>query len=389
MNNVSKQKKQEIPWIHCMISIIVPIYNADTSLERCINSILRQSYADFELILVNDGSKDSSENICLDFKRVDNRIIYIKKENGGVSSARNVGLRQACGEYVTFIDSDDYVEENYLEQLMIGATCDFVLSGFHSTEGISFVPRRAFIDENSYKEKIPQLVSHPYLLYTPWAKLYKSSLLKKANLIFDESLRLYEDTIFVLTYLAICTSISIIPYAGYEYIGSWGGVSKYKLSQKEVEYRCKLEYDVLTKIEKKYNCHIDKYYRCYAINYLDGLIRKHTDRYCLELYQKYHTPEETNIFLHDIYFFPSYNILRKLKNVCGHVSRQERLAYLESLHHFFTLPIAEMNFNKWNEKLLYVLIKCNHLKSAFVLLKSMFIIKSMNVKKWKKAIREY
>lgn len=80
MNNVSKQKKQEIPWIHCMISIIVPIYNADTSLERCINSILRQSYADFELILVNDGSKDSSENICLDFKRVDNRIIYIKKK---------------------------------------------------------------------------------------------------------------------------------------------------------------------------------------------------------------------------------------------------------------------------------------------------------------------
>lgn len=367
-----------------MISIIVPIYNAETSLEKCLNSILRQSYADFELILVNDGSKDSSENICLDFKRTDNRIIYIRKENGGVSSARNLGLRQVRGEYVTFIDSDDYVEEDYLDRLMTGATCDLVLSGFHSTEGISFVPNRAFIDKNSYKEKVPQLVSHPYLLYTPWAKLYKCSLLKKANLIFDESLRLYEDTIFVLTYLSFCTSISIIPYAGYEYIGSWGGVSKYKLSQKEVEYRCKLEYEVLTKIENKYNCHIDKYYRCYAVNYLDGLVRKHTDRYCLELYQKYHTREETNIFLHDIYFFPSYDILRKLKNNSGHVNWQERLAYLVNLHHFFTIPIAEMNFNKWDEKLLYALIKKNHLKSVLVLLKSMFIIKSMIVKNGKK-----
>ena len=97
-------------------------------------------------------------------------------------------------------------------------------------------------------------------------------------------------------------------------------------------------------------------------------------------HQKSRKPHGCAIF----YFFPSYNILRKLKNVCGHVSRQDRLAYLESLHHFFTLPIAEMNFNKWNEKLLYVLIKCNHLKSAFVLLKLMFIIKSMNVKNGKK-----
>lgn len=367
-----------------MISIIVPIYNAEKSLNRCLKSILNQSYSDFELILVNDGSKDSSEEICLAFKRADNRIIYIKKENAGVSSARNLGLRQIRGEYVTFIDSDDYIQEGYLEKLLSGANSDFVLSGFHSTERISYVPNSAFIEKSSFKDKIPQLVDHPYLLYTPWAKLYKSSLLKKSNLFFDESLRLYEDTIFVLTYLSICESISIIPYAGYEYIGSWGGISKYKLSQKEVEHRCKLEYDVLTNIEKKYCCHINKYHRCYAVNYLDELYKKYTDRYCLELYRKYHTQEETNVFLRDIYSFPTYDALRKLKNDFGHISQQESLSYLEDLHHFFTIPSGEMNFNKWNEKLLYALIKTNHLKSVFVLLKLMCIFKSVILENEKK-----
>ncbi|MBO5530138.1 MAG: glycosyltransferase family 2 protein [Bacilli bacterium] len=95
-----------------LFSIIIPIYNSANTLERCIDSIIKQDYKNLEIILVNDGSKDNSLKICEKYKKMDNRIILINKENGGVSSARNEGLKIAKGEYISFVDSDDYIEKN-------------------------------------------------------------------------------------------------------------------------------------------------------------------------------------------------------------------------------------------------------------------------------------
>lgn len=100
------------------ISVIVPVYNVELYLERCIKSILCQTYKDFELLLVDDGSPDKSGEICDHYQNIDSRIRVIHKENGGLSDARNVGVRAATGEYVTFVDSDDYVKENYIEYLV-------------------------------------------------------------------------------------------------------------------------------------------------------------------------------------------------------------------------------------------------------------------------------
>ena len=116
---------------NALISVIVPVYNVENYLYKCISSIITQSYGNFELILIDDGSIDKSGEICDSFSEKDNRIKVIHKVNEGVSSARNYGLKQARGEYICFVDSDDYVLNDYLLNLINCADKDinFVLSG--------------------------------------------------------------------------------------------------------------------------------------------------------------------------------------------------------------------------------------------------------------------
>lgn len=101
------------------ISVIVPVYNAERYLHRCVDSILSQTFSNFELLLINDGSKDSSGAICDEYAAKDPRVRVFHKENGGVSSARNLGLDNACGEWIAFVDSDDWISENYLESMLV------------------------------------------------------------------------------------------------------------------------------------------------------------------------------------------------------------------------------------------------------------------------------
>ena len=100
-----------------LISIIVPVYNVENYLKRCLDSIIKQSYSNLEIILINDGSKDNSEKICLEYAKKDNRIKYFKKENGGAASARNLGLKKASGKYIGFVDSDDMIHEDMFKVL--------------------------------------------------------------------------------------------------------------------------------------------------------------------------------------------------------------------------------------------------------------------------------
>lgn len=117
-----------------LVSIIVPVYNSEETLARCINSILDQQYRNIEVILVNDGSTDNSLNICREFAETDSRIIVIDKENTGVSDTRNRGIAQATGKYLHFVDSDDWIAENAVKVLvdrMQETGCDLVISGFY------------------------------------------------------------------------------------------------------------------------------------------------------------------------------------------------------------------------------------------------------------------
>lgn len=192
-----------------MVSIIVPAYNCIKSLEYCARSIQQQTYTDFELILVDDGSIDGSGKLCDKFAAADSRIKVIHKPNGGVSSARNVGIDAATGEYVTFCDSDDYLEPDYLENLVQAAEsnpdCGHIWCCFQTVTGYqkeNAAPN--YISEESvlyYTLKDYMTLHEMWLDTGPWNKLYTAKIVKESGLHFSEDLSLGEDWLFNLAYI--------------------------------------------------------------------------------------------------------------------------------------------------------------------------------------------
>lgn len=129
------------------VSIIVPCYSVASKLTRCVRNLLAQTFTDWELILVDDGSTDNTWDICNSFTKNKAHIHAVHKENGGVSSARNAGIEIAKGEFITFIDADDYVKPDYLQKLVEGQEADLVLCGFRSSMGIDFTPEPQYLVE--------------------------------------------------------------------------------------------------------------------------------------------------------------------------------------------------------------------------------------------------
>lgn len=204
-----------------MISIIIPVYNSEKTLKRCVDSILNQTFnRDIEILLVNDGSKDSSESICLEYQNNDKRIKYFKKENGGVSSARNLGIYEAKGEYIAFVDSDDYVEPNMYEIMLNKISkdgSDIVICGYN--EIYSDTQRK--INVHPYyannKTEIAKFVAENFnkaIVSSPWNKIFKKKLIKN---FYDEKISLGEDLLFNIQYFKNVTSITVINEALYDY----------------------------------------------------------------------------------------------------------------------------------------------------------------------------
>lgn len=207
-----------------MISVIVPIYNVEKYLERCVNSILNQTYKNIEIILVNDGSPDQCLNICKKYKNTDKRIKIIDKKNGGLSSARNAGLDIAQGEYISFIDSDDWIEMDFLEVLRTNliksdsdiAQCEFkkvydnniknkdLENKTYNTEKISNIKAL----ENLYNENYISTVVF-------WNKLYKKEIF--TNLRFKEGI-INEDEDLIYKVLYKSKSIINVKIKLYNYL---------------------------------------------------------------------------------------------------------------------------------------------------------------------------
>ena len=203
------------------ISIIVPVYNVEKYLNKCIESLVAQTYKDLEIILVDDGSKDNCPQMCDEWAIEDNRIKVIHKANGGVSSARNAGLNVATGEYIQFVDSDDYLELNACEILageMYEKNVDLVVSDYYS-HGFT---RKKIIIQNFVEEDEETAFMQLYknaLFAFPWNKLYKKELIKN---YFSNKLKYSEDFLFNCEYLANCKKISCINNCIYNYVAVKG-----------------------------------------------------------------------------------------------------------------------------------------------------------------------
>ncbi len=213
-----------------LISIVIPIYNAEKYLEECLNSIKNQTYKNFEVIMVNDGSKDDSETICMNFLRSDSRFRYLKKENVGVSSARNVGLDNVEGDYITFIDADDWVDENYLDLLITTVEknhSDIVVSSYKQFNNIDVFYLRAYSLQEKYLlnfEKMnrddfltifPKLMSANVCFNNAVAKLFRKELVN--DLRFDTSIKYGEDLDFYFRLYLNVDSISYVDEPTYVY----------------------------------------------------------------------------------------------------------------------------------------------------------------------------
>lgn len=195
------------------ISIIVPVYNAEKTLHRCVNSIINQSYKCWELLLVNDGSTDNSATICDEYALLDKRIKVFHKKNEGVSCARNVGVDNATGEWITFVDSDDWLDSEALFYYKQEEDVDLVLSAIFSHEKgkcNKIILEKMKCHQLNTIGRVLSLLNNYVGLTTPWAKLLKKSILLNHNLRFDEKIVSGEDTLFIYKYLYYINSISCV-----------------------------------------------------------------------------------------------------------------------------------------------------------------------------------
>lgn len=201
-----------------LVSVILPVYNGERNISSILQSMLNQVYKDWELIIVDDGSKDETGRICHQFQENDNRINYFQKDNGGVSSARNFGLNKANGDWIVFIDADDEVSDKYLFDLVSNIKPKgLIIQGYKKIEK----NKHFNIDFGSFlniTEK-ESLFDHYNILEKgfPWNKIFDNNLIKDNNLRFNENLSYSEDLVFLLQYLVYADSVSFISGTNYIY----------------------------------------------------------------------------------------------------------------------------------------------------------------------------
>lgn len=205
-----------------LVSVIVPVYNAEKTLKRCVDSLLNQSYKEIQIVLVDDGSKDQSLSLCEKFAKEDARVLVVKKENGGVSSARNYGIERSRGKYIMFLDSDDWFEENMVEhyvRLIREKNVGVVIGGLQGT----------YVDnQESFIKRLPIYGKKDTALWNVicdssemfgyiGGKMFRKDIIDAALIRFNEKMYAQEDLDFCLSYYAEIETFYLTDYVGYRY----------------------------------------------------------------------------------------------------------------------------------------------------------------------------
>lgn len=251
-----------------LVSVIIPVYNGEKFLSRCIESVINQSHRELEIILIDDGSKDSSGAICDEYAKIDSRIRVIHNTNSGVAATRNIGIKEAMGDYISFVDSDDYIAPNMLETLVAKAgehNSDIVMCKYYiDNSGDITCASMQYEDSYDGAESVKNGLLYRYYtddhsgLYSLWNKLIKKSVYSTNNILFDTSLKRGEDAWFLFQCLKHCKRVDYVPEAFYYYYqnknsimhtvyddqyAQWVGMRKRLLNENE-ELEFIIDYDL-------------------------------------------------------------------------------------------------------------------------------------------------
>ena len=266
------------------ISIIVPVYNVEEYIHRCIDSILAQTFTDFELILVNDGSPDQCGKICDEYAENDSRIKVIHKKNGGLSDARNAGLEIAQGEYIGFVDSDDYIEHDMYEKLIEACKEDnsqLAMCGRYKVLGEELKPMFSFKGRKIWqsREAIEKLLTWDNIDSSAWDKLFSRNLFEELRFPVGK----YNEDIYIMTQIIHqAGKIVHIGDAKYYYFHRLDSITTENFSEKKLDL---LEANQkVTELVKKYYPHLEmkvESFNLKGIIYLSGLLQ---DKHCKKEY---------------------------------------------------------------------------------------------------------
>lgn len=218
------------------ISVIVPVYNAERFLEKCIRSIMASTLKEIEIICVNDGSKDKSIDILRNLEKEDNRIIVIDKENEGASKARNIGIDMAKGEYIAFVDSDDFIDDSMyvcMYDIAYKNNSDIVICGASRLDE-NYNLRKTFLPKE-HKKNLEYIERFGGTLFnSPWNKLYKNSIIKNNNVSFPTDTHMGEDMVFNVKAFYFARKINVIKKSFYNYYDNLSSAVHTPTKKKEI-----------------------------------------------------------------------------------------------------------------------------------------------------------
>ena len=361
-----------------LVSIIVPVYKAEQWLHRCVDSILAQTMTDFELLLIDDGSPDKSGEICDDYATKDSRIRVFHKENGGVSSARNLGLDNAQGEWISFIDADDWVEKEYLAGLTEKLDADFITGGLKATNGwVDYSDERFFVGKEI--EHFIKDYSLTCFVRAACGKLIRRKIIEDNKLRFDVKIRSGEDTIFNKKVLFYSDSVCIVNQLNYNYFidSNISIQDKYSLSMEEVESTLTILSSVNNLLNKRFGiCCDENEYKVYFLQFLNyNDILKEGIKCYYNLCAKFYSNMTMSILYSDSILSPICKGIVKLKEFYLNGKIEEVKIFFEKLRKFYLGMPWFVKFQYKDFYLWYFLIKCGWWHFFNFLMKSYYRIK--------------
>ena len=335
-----------------MISVIIPAYNAAKTIVCCVESLLSQTYQDWELIIMDDGSTDNTLDVCQSFQ--DKRIQVYHKPNGGVSSARNYGMTYAKGEYIAFVDADDYLEPMYLEHLYQGSEYDLSITGFcygHEPEKSKLSLK--LTDKSSIANSLSDLINADQLCY-PWGRLFKRSIIEQNHIRFNKKMRFAEDNVFNWEYLCHIDSLRIDSTQKDYHKSSDEGGSGYNLSFEEMDYVDGQLFTLSQKLESYYGIKLQlQTKQLMHVLFLQDMLSLTATQW-FDYYKKYHpygTKSEGYDFIMGTVYYMS------LVSIAYEESFQDKMLKMNKLGLFLDSPFRLLIYSKIKTRFLIPFIK--------------------------------